>query len=136
MTATELKYVVIENEFMVVLYVVNKFFHYVTGYQVTIHTDHYVIKYLMKKPITNGRVTRWLPLLQEFDISIMDKPSKHNLVANFISRIISAHESLLIGDAFLDEHLFVISTNVPWFADVANYLVARKFPGHMPSKEK
>ena len=90
----------------------------------------------MTKPITNGRVTWWLLLLQEFDISVMDRPDKNNLVADFISRIISTDESLHVDDAFPDEHLFSISTNVPWFADVANYLVAEKFPWHMTPKEK
>ena len=37
---------------------------------------------------------------------------------------------------FLDENLFSISTNVPWFANVANYLVAGKFPGNLTPKEK
>eukprot|EP00253_Pinus_taeda_P026569 PITA_26569 len=32
------------------------------------------IKYLMNKFVTNARVTRWLLLLQEFDITIVDRP--------------------------------------------------------------
>ena len=41
----------------------------------------------MNKPITNGRVTQWLLLLQEFNITIIDRPGKENLVAYFLSRI-------------------------------------------------
>ena len=41
----------------------------------------------MNKPITNGRVTRWLLLLQEFNIIVIDQPGKENLVADFLSRI-------------------------------------------------
>ena len=93
-------------------------------------------KYLMNKPITNGRVTLWLLLLQEFDISIMDRPCKTNMVVDFLSRIINNEEPQSVDDAFLDEHLFSISTNVPWFADVENYLAIGKIPGHMTSKEK
>ena len=66
----------------------------------------------------------------------MDRLGKTNVVADFISRIINNEEPQPMDDAFTDEHLFAISTNVPWFADVANYLVAGKIPKHMTSKEK
>jgi hypothetical protein len=59
---TELNYTVTEKEFLAVVYAINKFRHYITGYEVFIHTDHSSIKYLMNKPITNGRITRWLLL--------------------------------------------------------------------------
>ena len=58
------------------------------------------------------------------------------MVIDFLSTIINNKEPQLVDDAFLDEHLFAISTNVPWFANVANYLVVGKLPRHMKSKEK
>jgi hypothetical protein len=64
MAPSELNYTVIEREFLAVVYAINKFNHYVTGYPTFIHTDHATIKYLMNKPITNARVTRWFLLLQ------------------------------------------------------------------------
>ena len=56
--AVELNYTITEKEYLAVIYVVNKFRHYTTGYPVTVQTDHSAFKYLMNKPITNGRVTR------------------------------------------------------------------------------
>jgi len=47
-----------------------------------LYTDHSAIKYLANKPITNGRVTEWLIRLQEFDITIKDRPGKENLLQN------------------------------------------------------
>ena len=64
----------------------------------------------------------------------MDILGKANVVSDFLSRIINNEEPQPVDDAFPEEHLFVISTNVPWFADVANYLAAGKLPGHMTSK--
>jgi hypothetical protein len=63
-TPAELNYTVTKKEMLVVVHAVNKFRHYITGYEVFIHTDHSAIKYLMNKPITNGRITRWLLLMQ------------------------------------------------------------------------
>jgi hypothetical protein len=64
-----------------------------------LHIDHVAIKYLMNKPITNGRVTRWLLLLQEFDITILDKPGKDNVVVDFLSRIISNENEPPVEDS-------------------------------------
>ena len=100
------------------------------------HTDHSAIRFLMNKPVTNARITRWLLLLQEFNITIIDRPGRDNLVANFLSNLIHIGDSTPIDDDFPDENLFSISTFTPWYADVANYLVTRKLPQGMTSREK
>ena len=63
MSPAELNYTVTEKEFLAVIYAINKFRHYITGYQRFIHIDHAAIKYLMNKPDVNGRIIRWLLLL-------------------------------------------------------------------------
>jgi hypothetical protein len=68
LSPAELNYAVTEKEFLVVIHDINKFHHYIIGYEVFVHTDQSAIRFLMNKPITNGRVTRWLLLLQEFNI--------------------------------------------------------------------
>jgi hypothetical protein len=74
-----------EKELLAVAHSINKFHHYIIGYEVFVHTDHSAIRFLMKKPITNGRVTRWLLLLQELNITMLDRPIKDNVVVDFIS---------------------------------------------------
>ena len=100
------------------------------------HTDHSTIRFLMNKPITNSRVTRWLLLLQEFNITIIDRPRRDNLVVDFLSRLIHTGDNTLVDEYFLDEDLFSISTYTPWYANVANYLVTGKLPQSMSSREK
>ena len=41
-----------------------------------------------------------------------------------------------VEDSFPDEHLFAVSAQSPWYADVANYLAAGKLPAHFSKKEK
>jgi hypothetical protein len=72
LSPTELNYTVTEKDFLAVVHAINKFHHYITGYEVFAHIDHSTIRFLMNKPITNGRVTRWLLLLQEFNVSVLD----------------------------------------------------------------
>ena len=120
MAPAELNYTVIEKEFLAIVYSINKFRHYITGYPTFIHIGHSAIKYLMNKPITNARITRWLLLLQEFDITIIDRPRKENVVADYLSRFINSDDSLPVEESFPDEHLFAVSAHSHWYADVSN----------------
>ena len=90
----------------------------------------------MNKPLTSGRITRWLLLLQEFNITIVDKWGKSNVVANFLSRLDNPSEATPVNDDFPDEHIFAMSTDSPWFVDIANYLVTGKTPPHLSTHEK
>jgi hypothetical protein len=119
-----------------VVHAINKFRHYITRYQAFVHTDHSNIKLLMNKPVTNPRVTRWLLLLQEFNINIIDRPSKDNLVADFLSRMIHLGDNAPVEDKFHDENLFSISTFTPWYADLANYHMIGKMPQKLSPREK
>jgi hypothetical protein len=70
LSLVELNYMVTEKEFIFVIHAINKFRHYITKYSMVSHTNHAAIKYLMNRPIMNGRVIRWFLLLKEFDITI------------------------------------------------------------------
>ena len=136
MSSDELNYTITKKELLAVIFAINKFMHYITGYEVFVHTDHSAIKYLMNKPLTSSRVTRWLLLLQEFNITIVDRSGKSNVVGDFLSRLDSPCEATPINDDFLYEHLFAMSTDSPWFAVIANYLVTGKTPPHLSAREK
>jgi len=41
----------------------------------------------MNKPDVIAHAIRWLLLLQQFDLTIGDKPGKENIVADFLSRL-------------------------------------------------
>ena len=85
-TGAEVNYTVIEKEFLAVVYAINKFWHYITtGYKVFVHTDNSAIQFLMNKPIVTNRVIRWFLLLQEFDVTILDKPGQENVVLDLFS---------------------------------------------------
>ena len=131
-----MNYTIIEKEFLVVIYAIKKFRHYITGYPLFLYTDHSAIEYLAKKLITNGRVTCWLLLLQEFDITIRAQPGKHNLVADFLSQVPRTNVTVAVDDQFQDEHLFYVAVKMPWCGDVANYIVVGKLCKHFTPRER
>jgi len=90
----------------------------------------------MNKPVTLGRVTRWLLLLQEFDITIIGKPDKDNVFIDFLFRLDTNDEGTPVEDNLMDEYIFAISTHTLWYADISNYLATRKVPKHLSYREK
>ena len=79
----------------------------------------------------------WLLLLQEFDITIIDKPSKANAVADYLSRIHhDENDTSLVDDAFPGENLFHIFVQIPWYVGIANYIASNKMLEHFSYKEK
>ena len=88
-----MNYIVTEKELLAVVHSLNKFRHYIIGYQTFVHTDHVVTKYLMNKIDVKDRIIRWLLLLQQFDLTIVDKPGKENVVVDFLSRL-----NFLVGE--------------------------------------
>ena len=113
--------------------------NYIVDSKVTIHTDHAAIKYLMEKKDAKPRLIRWVLLLQEFDLHIVDRKGDENPVADNLSRLENIlDDPLPIDDSFPDEQLAAInvSQNTPWYADYANYIVAKYIPPSFTYQQK
>ena len=73
-------------------------------------------------------------MLQEFDQEIGDKKGSENLIADHLSRldqdVLKKHDDgVPINETFQGEHLLnVASKELPWFADITNYLVSGTLP--------
>ena len=127
-------YTTTEKEFLVVVFTLEKFRSYIVGSLMTIFIDHSTLKYLLSKQDTKPRLTRWILLCQEFDLTIKDKKGVENVVVDHLSRLVleTTSESLPIGDTFPDEQPFAL-IHYPWYADIVNYLVTRQIPSQWTS---
>ncbi len=120
-----------ENTFLAVVFACDKFRPYIVDSKVTIQNDHASIKYLMEKKDAKPRLIRWVLLLQEFDLHIINRKGAENPVADNLSRLENVlDDPLPIDDSFPDEQLNVInaSRTAPWYADYANYIFAKFIP--------
>ena len=126
-----------KKQFISVVFALEKFRSYIVGSPVTIFTDHAALKYLLSKQDTKPRLTRWILLCQEFNMTIKDKKRVENVVANHFSYLVSKTTSggLTIGDTFPDEQLFAL-VHCPWYADIVNYLVTGQIPSQWASQQK
>ena len=102
-----------------------------------VYTDHAALKYLLTKNESKPRLIRWILLLQEFDIEIRDRSRSQNLVADHLSRIENLKfNPFPINDSFPVDSLHAVSDSFPWFAPMANYLVARIFPPNFSKNQR
>ena len=135
--SAQANYTTTEKEFLAVVFSLEKFRSYIVGSPVTIFTDHAALKYLLSKQDTKPRLTRWILLCQEFNMTIKDKKGVENVVADHLSWLVpkSSSYGVPIGDSFLDEQLFAL-VHCPWYADIVNYLVTGQIPPQWPSEQK
>nr|GEW24423.1 reverse transcriptase domain-containing protein [Tanacetum cinerariifolium] len=95
MTEAQIHYTTTEKEILAVVYAFEKFRPYLVLSKSIIYTDHSALKYLLNKQDAKTRLLRWVLLLQEFDITILDKKGSENLAADHISRLENPHQGVL-----------------------------------------
>ena len=88
------------------------------------------------------RLIRWVLLLQEFDLHIVDRKGEDNPVVDHLSRMENIPiDPIPINDSFVNEQLANINVSSariasPWFADYANFLVGKVMPPHFNSQQR
>ena len=121
----QLNYSTTEKELLAVIFALEKFRSYLIGSKVIVYSDHAAIRYLLTKKDAKPRLIRWILLLKEFDIEILDKRGSENLVADHLSRLTYNEDALPLHENFPDEQLLHVGIVTPWYADIVNYLVTR-----------
>ena len=128
-----------EKEMLAIVFACEKFRPYILGSHVIVHTDHATIKYLMSKKEAKPRLIRWVLLLQEFDLEIKDKKGCDNVIADHLSRVEhneTEKEEAELKENFPDEQLFKVSFQIPWYADIVNYLACGVVPQEFSYQQK
>ena len=93
----------------------------------------------MEKKDAKPRLIRWVLLLQEFDQHIIDKKELRTQIADNLSRLENVlDDPLPIDDSFPDEQLaaIIVANSTPWYADYANYIVAKYLPPSFTYQQK
>ncbi|XP_048599790.1 uncharacterized protein LOC125579922 [Brassica napus] len=158
------RYATTEKELLAIVYAFEKFRSYLVGSKVIVHTDHAALKYLLTKKDAKPRLLRWILLLQEFDLEIRDKKGVVNGVADHLSRM-KINDDTVIDEKQPVEHVSAIGLcyseqpmrmetacspqpeqfvaviqkqhpDLPWFAEIANFLAAEKEPQKFTGNEK
>ena len=67
----EIKYTPIKKLCQCIVFAVERLRHYKINSTTHVLTQENPLRYLMSKPCLNGRLTKWIMLLQEFDLKFV-----------------------------------------------------------------
>lgn len=82
----ELNWTVTEQEFYAIICSLKKFETYLRGSKVIIKTDHRALTFVKNMNLYNGRVTRWILYLGQFDYEVEHVKGKDNVAVDVLSR--------------------------------------------------
>ncbi|PHJ18468.1 reverse transcriptase, partial [Cystoisospora suis] len=75
-----------ESELLAIVYALTKWKSFIGGKPVTVETDHATLSRMLTQKHVTSRLGYWLDKLADFNIKIVYKPGKQNVVADAISR--------------------------------------------------
>ena len=94
----------------------------------------------MEKKVAKPQLIRWVLLLQEFDLHIIDRKGVDNPVADNLSRMENIlDDPIPVNDSFPDEQFAAIKVNTrdnPWYADYANFIVSKFLPPNFTYQQR
>ncbi|XP_075483625.1 uncharacterized protein LOC142523779 [Primulina tabacum] len=110
MDAAQQNYTTTEKEMLAVVFAFDKFRPYLIGTKIIVFADHAAIRYLISKKDAKPRLIR---------LELEDRK-----------------EEGAIQETFPDEQLFEVSSILPWFADIANFLSCGILPPDLNHHQK
>lgn len=90
LTRSERNYSATEKECLAILFAVEKFRMYVEGTRFRVVTDHYSLLWLKRLKNPSGRLARWALKLDQFDMELVHRKGKLNIVPDALSRSFDA----------------------------------------------
>ena len=77
---------------------------------------------------TRGKYSKWIVILQEFDLEFEKSNSKKSLIfTEILCDFLHTDIETIAEDSFVDESLFLISTLDLWYGDIIVYLQTQYF---------
>ena len=84
--------------------------------------------YILSRQLLGGKYSKWIVILQEFDLEFTTAKSTKSLVfANLICSLLIDFVPFQFEDHIPDETLFLISTHDPWYGNIIMYLQTSTF---------
>jgi hypothetical protein len=137
LTLTEIKYQHVEKLALVVVQAFQRFRHYILSRKTTMISHCNPMQHIMKRQLLGGKYSKWIVILQKFDLEFEHAKSKKSLVfAELICDFPhSAMENVAV-DSLHNESLFLISTDDLWYGDIIIYLQTQTFWPTLSSTER
>ncbi|CAA7045985.1 unnamed protein product [Microthlaspi erraticum] len=146
MDDAQCKYATTEKELLAIVFAFEKFRSYIVGSKVIVHTDHAALRHIFAKKIQSQDFSDGSFCFKSL-IEVVDKKGVENGVADHLSRM-RVEDMIPINDSMPEEQLMAImilkesfdekarleevkalrDENLPWYADIVNFMVSGEVP--------
>jgi hypothetical protein len=128
LSGPKLRYSHFENSAMATVISVQIFLHYILLRTTVVIADSNLMYHILTRQVLGGKYSKWIIILQEFDLEFAKSKAKKSLVfAELICDIPHTDEDTEHNDSLTDESLFLISMFDPWYGDILLYLQTQHF---------
>jgi len=86
-----------EKEFLSVLWTISLLRPYLEGKHFIVRADHESLSWKVSITPSEGRLTRWRLLLEDFDFEVSCKPGAKNVVSDSLLRLTAARDKNALG---------------------------------------
>ena len=122
LTKTEIKYAHGEKLASAVIQVVQRFHHYILLCKTTVISDCNPMMYILTKQLLGGKYSKWIVILQEFDLEFEKFKAKKSLVfVEVMCDFWHTDTEIVAEEPIAAESLFLLSTLHPWYGDIIIY---------------
>ena len=123
LTPTEIKYQHVEKLALAAIQAIQRFRHYILSCKTTVISHCNPMQHILTCQLLGGKYSKWIVILQEFDLEFECAKSKKSLVfAELICDFPHSAMENVAADSLPDESLFLISNNDFWYGDIIIYL--------------
>eukprot|EP00253_Pinus_taeda_P035913 PITA_35913 len=125
---TEMKYSYVEKLALAAVQAIQRFRHYILFRKTTILSDCNPMIYILSRQLLGGKYSKWIAILQEFDLEFKKSKSKKALVfVKLLCDLPLSSNNATSKEVIMDENLFLISSSDPWHGDIIVYLQTQTY---------
>jgi hypothetical protein len=95
------------------------------------------MQYLLSRRQINGKFSRWIVILQEYDLKFSTPKRKKSLILAKLIMAFPFNTTIpSVNTNLPDEHIFFIPSDDPWYGDLLVYLRTQKFRNHLSKDDR
>lgn len=104
------------------------FWHYILLYTSIIGSETNPMQYILSCHTLGGKYSKWIVILQEFDLEFITTKSKKSLVfVELMTNLPQVNHELITHDSLLDESLFPIDSSDSCYGYILIYLQTQNY---------
>ena len=101
------------------------------------YTNHFALKYLVKKPVLGGGIFNCLLLFQEYDFEVVMNPRRINVGPDHLLQIENGEETTSLDEGLLDAQLFVVRIADDQFSNIIHFFtIGTDLEGYYTQEKK